>query len=170
MNKDTPFYFSCPDSVEIQVKVDWSLPVTHDVLFHGLVEEDATAYFYAIIAIHEKEWWPYYIGKVFSQSTSQRHRAADHIARIARLREEYPEKTFHISLGTPILKDMHEVPDSETVDDIEGLLIISNWSEKMINKRKVDRFICTRQISLENTGFSEHLYKRAAYGLFWAGE
>jgi hypothetical protein len=170
MDENTDFYFAWPETVEIQATVDWSLPHSHDVLFAGMIDADQTAYFYAIIALHEKKWWPYYIGKVFAQTASQRHRATDHIARLAELRKLHPTKNFHISLGTPTFGDGCEDPDPATIDDIEGLLIICNWSDKMINKRRIERFVSTRQISIENTGHASHLYKRAAYGVFFAHE
>jgi hypothetical protein len=165
--EDVDFYFAWPDAVSVQAKIEWTVPSTHDVLFSGLIAEDATAYFYAIVSLDKKIWFTHYIGKVYVQNSSKRHRAADHIARLKELQLNYPGRTFHLTLGTPRFDDGLENPDELIIDQIEGLLIYSNWSEKMINKRRIDTFHCSRQISLENTGFISHLCKRSAYGIFW---
>ena len=104
------------------------------------------------------------------QGSSQRHRAADHIARLQELQKKYPGRVFHLTLGTPRFDDGIEHPDELTIDQIEGLLIYSNRSECMINKRKIDAFNCLRQISIENTGFNQHLCKRSAYGVFYTDQ
>ena len=161
------FYFAWPDAVEVQANIEWTIPATHDVLFSGLIEADATAYFYAIVSLDKKVWRTHYIGKVYAQSSSRRHRAADHIARLQELQRNYPGRVFHLTLGTPRFDDGIENPDELTIDKIEGLLIYSNWNEDMINKRKIDTFNCSRQISIENTGFNQHLCKRSAYGVFY---
>lgn len=166
--EDVNFYFAWPDSVAVQVSIEWTIPSTHDVLFSGLIAEDATAYFYAIVSLEKKVWCTHYIGKVYSQNSSQRHRAADHIKRLQDLQEKYPSRVFHLTLGTPRFDGEIDNPKELTIDQIEGLLIYSNWSESMINKRKVDYFYCARQISVENTGFNHHLCKRSAYGVFYS--
>lgn len=167
---DIDFYFAWPDSISVQAKINWTNPLTHDVLFSGLIPEDATAYFYAIVSTDRKIWTTHYIGKVYAQKSSQRHRSADHVARLKELQENYPTRIFHLTLGTPIFDGEIEIPNETVIDQIEGLLIYSNWNEEMVNKRKIDTFHCASQISLENTGFSNHLCKRSAYGIFYSDE
>lgn len=165
--EDIEYYFAWPDTVAVQVTIEWTLPSTHDVLFSGLMPEDDTAYFYAIISLERKNWCTHYIGKVYEQSSSQRHRAADHLARLRELQKTYPGRLFHLTLGTPRFFDDFGKPDESTVDQIEGLLIYSNWSEVMINKRKIDSFQCSRQIAVENIGFIQHICRHSAYGIFY---
>jgi hypothetical protein len=164
------FCFSWPDHVPVIAQIEWTLPSTYDVLFSGLIQEDATAYFYAIVSFHKKEWITHYIGKVYAQRSSQRHRATDHIKRLSNLKKSYPGRAFHLTLGTPIFSDRRENPDSLTIDQIEGLLIYSNWSENMINVRKINSFSSSQEMSLENVGFNKHLWKRSAYGVFSSNE
>jgi hypothetical protein len=164
------FYVSWRDHVDVLARIEWTIPSTHDVLFSGLLEQDATAYFYAIVSLQRKTWSTHYIGKVYAQRSSQRHRAVDHVARLKELKARYPDRVFHLTLGTPTFFDGREHPDEVTIDQIESLLIYSNWSEAMINKRKIDSFTCPRQIVIENVGFNRHLWKRAAYGAFGSNE
>jgi hypothetical protein len=167
---ESEFYFARPDEIAIKAAIEWTIPSTHDVLFSGLLPADATAYFYVIVSLHQRQWIPHYIGKIYAQCSSQRHRAADHVERLRDLQERYPNRTFHLSLGTPTFTGIPGDPDPQTIDDLEGLLIYSNWNEDMVNKRKIDSFVCSRQIYLENTGFNQHLWKRAAYGVFSSWE
>ncbi|MFC5459307.1 hypothetical protein [Massilia niabensis] len=159
------FYVSWPDHVDIVARIEWTIPSTHDVLFSGLLEQDATAYFYAIVSLQKRQWITHYIGKVYAQRSSQRHRGADHIARLNELKKSYPNQVFHLTLGTPEFIDARGKPDEATIDQIEGLLIYSNWSDAMVNRQKIESFACSRQIVIENVGFDQHLWKRAAYGV-----
>jgi hypothetical protein len=168
--ENTDFYFAWPEWVSIEAQINWTIPSTHDVLFSGLIDADATAYFYAIVSVVKKEWITHYIGKVFGQSASSRHKNVDHLNRLEKLRLDYPGRTFHLSLGTPVFSEGKGSPDAPTIDQLEGLLIYSNWSEEMINLRKIEKFHCAQQISLENTGFVAHLCKRSAYGVFYNNE
>jgi hypothetical protein len=164
------YAFSRPDAVSVRVRIDWSIPATHDVLFSGLLAEDDTAFFYAIVALDEKYWWPYYIGKVFAQNASTRHRAADHIERLNQLRLRHPARLFHLTLGTPHFEDGFGGADEGTIDELESLLIYTNQSERMINKQKMAYFASARQSAIENTGFSQHLWRRSASGVFASSE
>jgi hypothetical protein len=168
--ENTDFYFAWPEWVSIEAQINWTIPSTHDVLFSGLIDADATAYFYAIVSVVKKEWITHYIGKVFGQSASSRHKNVDHLNRLEKLRLDYPGRTFHLSLGTPVFSEGKGSPDAPTIDQLEGLLIYSNWSEEMINLRKIEKFHCAQQISLENTGCVAHLCKRSAYGVFYNNE
>jgi hypothetical protein len=163
---DTSYYLSFPDVLDVAVQIEWTIPCTHDVLFSGLVDQDSTAFFYAIVSLQKKSWVTHYIGKVFAQNASQRHRAQDHLVRLNALKVQYPDFVFHLSLGTPMFVDGRGMADAKTIDDIEGLLIYSNWTGDMINKKRVEYFTCQRQIVIENIGFHNHLYKRSAYGVF----
>lgn len=163
---DTEYYVSFPDCVDVSAQINWTIPCTHDVLFSGLLEQDSTAYFYAIISLQKKSWVTHYIGKVFAQTASKRHRAPDHVARLNELKTAHPDLHFHLTLGTPVFIEECGSADPKTIDDIEGLLIYSNWTDAMINKRRIDSFVSERQIVIENTGFHQHLYKRSAYGVF----
>jgi hypothetical protein len=160
------FRFSWPDHVPVVAQIDWTLPSTHDVLFSGLLEQDETAYFYAVISLYKRKWMTHYIGKVYAQCSSKRHRAADHVKRLNQLRELCPDRTFHLTLGTPKFADDTLSPDAKTIDAIEGLLIYSNWTIHLTNKRKIDSFSNRQEISLENVGFTKHVLKRSAYGVF----
>jgi hypothetical protein len=136
-NKD--MYLAWPGYVRTKVQIRWSVPTTHDVLFSGLVDDDGTAYFYAVVArVKRSGWKTFYSGKVFGQAASQRHRAADHVARLAELKAVHPDLNFHLTLGTPLFDSGRK--DAETIDAIEGLLIYSNYDEgRFVNKNKIGR-------------------------------
>jgi len=159
------FYLSWPDDLSVKGEIEWSRPYTLDVVFTGHAPEDETAYFYAIIALWDKEWCPFYIGIVYYQSVSERHKNKDHQKRMSFLQNKYPSLTFQISLGTPHLQV--GAINEKTVKEIEGLLIYSNWHEDMINKKKTEYFTSDRQLYIKNTGFNEHLFVESAYGIFY---
>lgn len=152
------------EEVDIRVSIEWTKPVTHDVLKTGLVESDETAFFYIIIALINKKWVPFYIGKVYSQSVSERHKNTDHLRKIEGLTKDHPDVIWHIMLGTPSLLEGKITTDK--VDYIEGLLIYSNWHEALINRSKINGFISNKHIHIINTGFTDPLHKEIGYGVF----
>ncbi len=88
------FYLSWPEDLSIKGEIEWTLPYTLDIIFTGHVPEDETAYFYAIVAPWKKEWWPFYIGLVYNQYVSERHKNKDHQERMKYLNEKHPGLTF----------------------------------------------------------------------------
>ena len=162
------YEYAHEDEIDLIVTIDWSNPITHDVLYSGLSDSDETAYFYAIVGRFEKQWWAYYIGKVNNQYVSQRHKNQDHKQRLRTLRESYPDTVWHITLGTPHVEGGRVT--SGVVDDIEGLLIYSHWHEETINKLKISRFSSSRSIKVINRGFSDPFYKEIGYGVFCSQE
>lgn len=158
------FQWAHEEEIDVLVTVDWSAPVTHDMLHGGLVGEDDSAYFYAIIGRFEKQWWPYYIGKVYSQSVSQRQKNKDHLKRLEELKKLSPSTTWHITLGTPKFEYNNISP--KIINEIEGLLIYSNWHKESINRSKINTFHSYNHIQITNTGFSEPFYKKTSYGVF----
>lgn len=166
--EEKTFYVAWPDYVDLKVSIRWTAPAMHDVLFSNHVAEDDEAYFYAITARCRGAWYAYYIGMVYDQSASLRHRQGDHVERLAELKRRHPDLNFGISLGVP---DFNGVCfDRRMIEEIEGLLIYSNWHEDMINIRKVDFFCSPRQIHVKNTGFSDHLEKEVFYGVTYRSD
>jgi hypothetical protein len=153
------------EEIDLVATIDWSHPVTHDMLNTGLASSDDTAYFYSIIGLSDQEWWPYYIGKVYSQSISQRHKNSDHLKRIQKLKTMYPNVIWHITLGTLTFTDNKRINET-LIDDLEGLLIYSNWHDESINKSKINNFSADRQIQITNTGFSDPFHSKIGYGVF----
>lgn len=152
------------DQVDLEVTIDWSVPVTHDMLNYGLATSDDSAYFYSIIGLINKEWWVYYIGMVFSQSVSKRQKNPDHKRRLDELKMLYPEVTWHITLGTPNF-NKYKI-EKGLIQEIEGLLIYSHWHEEIINKAKIDYFISENAIQITNTGFIDPFYEKIGHGVF----
>jgi len=145
----------------------------HDVLFSNHVSEDEDAYFYAITARCKDGWYPYYIGMVYDQAVSVRHKGKDHLDRLARLKQQHPTLNFGISLGVieeirPQKLDLKR----DYIEDIESLLIYANWHEDMDNCRKVDyiRLRLQKQIHIENIGFIDHLEKEIFYGVTYRSD
>jgi len=152
------------EEIDVISTIEWSNPITHDMLHSGLAESDDSAYFYAIIGLFEQVWWPFYIGKVYSQTISERHKNADHIQRLEELKSKYPKVTWHLTLGTPSIEDGRI--SSGIIDTIEGLLIYSNWHGESINKNKINDFNSDKHIQITNAGFSEPFHKKIGYGVF----
>ncbi|WP_019025415.1 MULTISPECIES: hypothetical protein [unclassified Thioalkalivibrio] len=159
------FQAAWPDQFNLVAEIDWTRPAPHDLLFSGGVEEDQWAYLYAIVAWVDKGWWPYYIGKTFAQTVSRRNQQPDHRARLDKLQAKHPSLTFSVSLGTPDITSGRF--DEGAIDAIEGLLIFSNWHEDMANERKINSFSHKHQVRLKNTGWTDHLEKEIAYGVFY---
>ena len=89
------------DEIDMRVEIEWSTPMTHDMLKSGLSDSDDSAYFYAIIGLFDGDWWTYYIGMVYLQQVSNRHKNKDHINRLERLKKMHPNTVWHLTLGTP---------------------------------------------------------------------
>lgn len=150
--------------VDVKVSIEWSLPLTHDMLNYGLSEVDQLANFYAIIGLIEGYWWPYYIGKVYRQTVSSRHKNSDHVERLEALKLRYPEVTWHLTLGTPQFINARK--SATLVDSIEGLLIYACWHDETMNKNKVNHFNAAKHINIENTGFYAPFPRNIGYGVF----
>ena len=73
------FTASWPDYFDVNVDIAWTPPAPHDLLFSNGIPENDYAYFYAIVARVDREWWPYYIGMTYKQTAAVRHRQADHV-------------------------------------------------------------------------------------------
>ena len=162
-----PFEFSWPDSCDIVADISWTKPSPHDLLFSGGIDENDSAYFYSIVAYAERDWWPYYIGMTHRQSASIRNKQADHRARLSKLKFDYPSLTFSISLGTPTFAT--GTLSEANIKAVEGLLIYTNWHEKMDNSKNVARYAASMQIYVRNVGWNAHLYPESAYGAFYRG-
>jgi hypothetical protein len=159
------FKFAWPEHFNIQGTIDWTKPITHDLLFTDEISENNTAYFYSIVALKNKHWHSFYIGMVFKQCVSERHKQADHKTRLKKLQENHPNLQFLLTLGTPILTT-GELTQA-TIEEIEGLLIFSNWHEQMVNPRKIKTFLGRNQIHIENTGWTKHLVQEMGYGVVY---
>ncbi len=162
----TSFNWAHEDEIDLTVNVEWSGPVTHDMLFYGLADSDKSAYLYAIVGLFEDEWWSYYIGMVYEQNVSIRHMNKDHTKRLERLQNKFPETVWHLTLGTPAVEGKRIT--KKLIKEVEGLLIYSHWHEKCINELKVNYFFADRYISIINSGFSDPFYTKVGYGVFIA--
>jgi len=160
----TSYNWAHEDKVDYIVNINWAKPITHDMLYTGLSDMDDSAYFYAIIGLFEGDWWPYYIGMVYSQNVSDRHKNKDHQERLEKLKKDYPKTTWHLTLGTPLLKGKRL--SKILISEIEGLLIYGNWHDELINKSKINRFSSSNAIKIINEGFSEPFFKTTSYGVF----
>ena len=152
------------EGIDVQVEIDWTKPLTHDMLNYGLSSADESANFYAIIGMFDGYWWPYYIGKVYFQAVSSRHKNSDHVKRLDDLKASFPKVVWHLTLGTP--KFLSSRKSEALIDTIEGLLIYGCWHEEMANKSKVNNFNAHRQIHIKNTGFRHPFPKNIGYGVF----
>ena len=159
------FDIAWPEDFSIAGEIEWTLPHSHDLLFTGNIEEDDYAYFYTIVALHNKKWLPFYIGIAFDQSVSERHKQEDHRKKIENLKRQHPNTTFNISLGIPQLSVGNLT--KKNVESIEGLLIYSNWNEQMVNIKNINKFSSAKQIYIKNTGFIEHLEEFVVYGVVY---
>jgi hypothetical protein len=166
MQKDE-FRFAWPEHLDLEVTINWSKPELHDVLFSGGIDDDDTAYFYAIVSKKKGEWWSFYIGMTYAQSSSVRNGQADHHQRLERLRRVCPGSTFRITLGTPTFTKGAARVSSKVIGTLEALLIYSNWHEGMINNRKTVSFAQSKQIYIKNTGWTKHLSTEIGYGVFY---
>jgi len=158
------FNWAFDDEIDIDVVINWSKPVTHDMLYSGLAESEETACLYAIIGKTKEGWWPYYIGMTYFQYVSDRNKGKDHQQRLKKLKRKYPKIVWHITLGTIEVKNRN-ISES-LVKRIEGLLIYSNWHTELINKKKIFGFNSNKPIRIKNTGFTEPFYKEIGYGVF----
>lgn len=140
-------------------------PAPHDLLFSNGIPENDYAYFYAIVARVDREWWPYYIGMTYKQTAAVRHRQADHVQRLARLRANHPGVTFSLCLGVPTFQVGRDDPG--TIREIESLLIYANWHEDMVNDSGINNCRPGRQIYVHNSGWTDHLYKEVSCGVFY---
>ena len=163
---ETGYSIVHPDEFSLYSEIMWSKPYPYEVLYTGHAEEDYEASFYSIVAYSEKEWWSYYIGMVYEQCISDRHKQEDHKRRLKYLQSKNKNLNFSISLGT--LKLLHGARiTKKVVDEIEGLLIYGNWNEYMVNKKKIEHFSSDRTFHITNKGFIEHLEsEELAYGVF----
>jgi len=161
---DTKYNWAHEEEISYSVRINWSHPKTHDMLNSGLAESDHEAYFYALIALFDGMWWPFYFGMVYSQNVSNRHKNVDHKRRLEKLKELYPEKTWHLTLGTPKFEGVRTT--EKIIREVEGLLIYSNWHDENINKSKINSFSSTNSIKIINEGFTDPFYSINAYGVF----
>jgi len=164
---ENEYYIAWPEAIDIDVNIEWSQPYTHEVLFSELAPEDETAYLYSIVAKFEKEWTPLYIGMVYDQSVSERHKSEDHKARMDLLKQRYKDKLFYVTLGTPSFKKGRI--SSSAIKAIEQLLTYCNWSDKMINEKNIEYCAISSQVRILNKGFIEHVCEETAYGVFYRG-
>ena len=119
--KTPEFTIAHPEEILIREDIVWSIPQTFDVLFSGHVEEDDDAYFYAIVAYTENEWWTYYLGMVFEQCVSDRLKQDDHKKRLESLRLNNKNLNFSVSLGVLKEKENRKIT-RKLIEGIEGLL------------------------------------------------
>ena len=145
------------DDISFTGVIEWSKPMSHDVLFSQQdVDEDERGYFYTICAYSEGKWWTYYIGMVYDQWVTDRHKQKDHKNRLDDLKIKHPSLIFHVSIG--VLKQASGARiTEELIADLEGLLIHAEWHEELANKRKVGTFSSGRTYSVTNDGFIDHL-------------
>jgi hypothetical protein len=160
------FNLAHKDEISIDVEINWSNPTTLDILNSGLEYSDDMAFFYAIIGKFGKEWWAYYIGMVFSQFVSERHKAKDHQNRLKQLKKIYPETVWHLTLGTPKLKTGRIT--KPLIEKVEGLLIYSHKHEEILNKKKIKGFSSFKSMRITNTGFTEPFFEEVVHGVFVA--
>ena len=146
MGDDAEYEWAHEDEIDLTVTIDWSKPLTHDMLYCGLAESDDSAYLYAIIGLIEREWCPYYIGMVYSQQISCRHKNQDHVKRLDRLKKLYPDTVWHLTLGIPTVDGKRTT--KQLIEKVEGLMIYSHWHEDSINQSKINWFFCNRYVSI----------------------
>jgi len=158
------FELAHEDQTDLSVIVDWSPPVTHDMLYTGLANTDDEAYLYAIIGRFEGDWWSYYIGMTYNQSVLSRQQNQDHLDRLERLKKLHPKTIWHITLGTPSIPERRI--SRKLIEQIEGLLIYSHWHEESVNEKKISTFLSDSYISILNTGFADPFYTEVAFGTF----
>lgn len=156
------------NAIDVVVNINWSKPVSHDMLYYGLAKDNEEAYFYAIIGIEEGDWRPYYIGMVYSQDISSRHKNKDHQNRLVKLTRLHPHITWHLTLGKPSF-DGNRISKA-MINDIEGLLIYSHWHEDSINESKINGFFSNKYYLINNTGFNDPFYKKVGFGSFTTNE
>lgn len=164
INED--FKYAWPDYVDVIVEINWTTPVAYDLVFSDDVPENQTAYFYSIVSREGKHWITHYIGMVYQQTVAVRHKQNDHKNRLGDLQKQYPGRQFLLCLGTPLFSDQDHVPEKYLIEEIESLLIYSNWHENLINKRKVNSFFARRQFHITNSGWTKHIVGEIGYGVF----
>ena len=152
------------DEIDLTVAIEWSNPMAHDMLNSGLSDSDDSAYLYSIIGLFDGEWWPYYIGMVYSQQVSIRHKNQDHINRLARLRKMHPNTVWHLTLGTPTVDGKRIT--KRLIEKVEGLLIYAHWHDECVNESKINGFFSDSYISIVNSGFTDPFYGKVGFGAF----
>ncbi|GAA3955584.1 hypothetical protein [Allohahella marinimesophila] len=153
--------------IDLRATINWSTPLSEDMLPTGMSADEDTAYFYAIVGRFEREWQSYYIGMVYSQFVSTRHRNNDHLTRLKDLKSKHPDTVWHLTLGTLTLQDKRL--NEGLVKKVEGLLIYSHWHDKCVSRTRSLRFSCDQSIQISNTGFNEPFHKTVAYGALVSG-
>lgn len=151
------------NEIDLNVIIEWSKPVSFQELFDRNVDEEK-AYYYSIIGKIENCWKSFYIGKVYSQSGSARHKNNDHKERRNSLSKEYPKVDWQLTLGTPKFNETGRV-NEDRIDIVEGLLIYSHWHDEILNASKVNYFRSDKSIRIENRGFAKPFKKHVAYGV-----
>ncbi|MEL0169658.1 MAG: hypothetical protein VW877_16170 [Pseudomonadaceae bacterium] len=153
---------SHPDYFDLIVDINWSSPTPYDELA-GHADDDS-AYFYAVVAHENEQWTPYYIGLVWSQTASVRHKNSDHKSRRERLKKLYPDLEFKVALGVPDL-DVKDIKKG-VIEKLEGLLIYSQWNPRLDNTLKIERFYSDKHILIRNTGFNAPFDTEIGFGVF----
>ncbi len=164
----TNYKWAHKDEIDKSVTIDWSKPVTHDMLNTGLATNNDEAYLYSIIGLFEGDWLPFYIGMVYKQDISSRHKNHDHIRRLKRLKELHPETTWHLTLGTVVSKEGRIT--KKLISEIEGLMIYSHWHEDSINENKINGYYGNSYTLITNKGFTDPFYLKVGYGAFISEE
>jgi len=151
-----------PDDV-VPVKIKWSRSYDVDKVLSGEIQEDFDAYFYKITGHYSQYVKLFYIGKVFKQTISQRLSQPDHRTRQKKLGNNYPRHKIKIGLGIPEIARKTK----EIIDDIESILIYSNWNENVGNAKKIYKCdIGKSQLLITNTGFYRPLHKISCKAVF----
>lgn len=155
------------NEVDLRATINWSTPLSDDMLPAGLSADEDNAYFCAIVGRFDRGWRAYYVAMVYSQFVSTRHKNNDHLARLKELRSKRPETIWHLTLGTLTLQDKRL--NEGIVKKIEGLMIYSHWHERCVTRTRSLRFSCDQSIQIINTGFNEPFHKTIAYGALVSG-
>lgn len=153
-----------PDYFDVMLDIKWSEPLDYEKVFSG-VEENDSAYFYAIVAEVNKEWRVFYIGMTYKQNVAKRNSQPDHRLRLQKLNHKYKKLIFCLSLGTPIFKKGKV--NKKIIETIEGLLIYSNCNEDIQNYKKTEKFKSDKQIYINNIGWTQHIEQEVAHGVFY---
>ena len=160
----TDYEWAHEDEIDIHVTINWSKPVTHDMLHAGLANNNEEAYLYSIIGLFDGEWCQFYIGMVYDQDIASRQKNQDHIERLNRLKKLYPKTIWHLTLGN-LTVDEGRIT-KKLVSKIEGLMIYSNWHEESVNDNKINGFFYDSYILITNIGFTDPFYSKSGFGAF----
>jgi hypothetical protein len=162
----TNFGAAWPDYFDLIADIQWTPPIAHADLFKQPIQEDQTAYFYAIVSQVDTHWVTHYIGMTHRQAVSVRNQQRDHRERLARLQSAHTGHTFMLTLGSPIFKRGRS--SLQNISAIEGLLIYAHWHDEMENRSKIQRIVSRKHIHIRNTGWNAHLKPEVAVGVFCA--